>query len=525
VLIDALDRPRVLGALTGVLEKDASSASVEFRMLNGDGSHRWVEARYSPVRDHGGRLVEIEGIMIDVTERKAAEEQILRLARTDPLTGLANRTTFNERLHLAFNASRRGGTSFAVLYLDLDHFKDVNDTLGHPMGDLLLKMVAARLLGGVREADVVARFGGDEFAILQTDVPDPATAGTLAEKLRIAVGLPYTLKGNTAHVTASIGVAPLGVGTVEADAMLAQADLALYRAKDEGRDQYRFHTKDLDDEVRQRVNLTSDLREAIERGELELYYQPQVNLATGNIVGMEALARWHHPTRGMILPSVFISIAEKTGVILPLGRWILDQACGQMRRWRDAGIAPPVLAVNVSMLELRNADGFVGTVTETLAKWGLAPGDLELDVTESMLAQISWARNDVLTDLRKIGVHIALDDFGTDYSSFDYLRRYQINHIKIAQSFIKTAADNPDHAQSIRAIIALARNLRIDVIAEGVETADERALLIAMGATTEGQGFYFSAPVDEARASDLLRAGLIAPAAASPAVDFTVPAE
>jgi len=516
VLIDAMDRPRVLAALTGVLEKDASSASVEFRMLNGDGSRRWVEAHYSPVRDQSGRLVEIEGIMIDVTERKAAEEQILRLARTDPLTGLANRATFTERLHLAFNASRRGGTPFAVLYLDLDHFKDVNDTLGHPMGDLLLKMVAARLLSGVREADLVARFGGDEFAILQTDITDPATAGTLAEKLRVSVDLPYALKGNIAHVTASIGVAPLGVATVEADALLTQADLALYRAKDEGRDQYRFHTKDLDDEVRQRVSLTADLRQAIERNELELYYQPQVNLTSGKIVGMEALARWNHPTRGLVLPSLFISIAEKTGVILPLGRWVLDQACGQMRRWHDAGIAPPVLAVNVSMLELRNALGFVAMVTEILAKWGLAPSDLELDVTESMLAQISWARNDVLSDIRKIGVRIALDDFGTDYSSFDYLRRYQINHIKIAQSYIRTATDNPEHAQTIRAIIALAHNLDIDVIAEGVETAAERALLVSMGATTKGQGFYFSAAVTEAQASDLLRSGAITPVAALP---------
>ncbi len=515
-LIDAIDLPRVLFTLTGVLERGTSNASVEFRMLNGDGSRRWVEARYNPVRDQNGRLIEVEGIMIDVAERKAAEEQILRLARTDPLTGLANRATFTERLHLAFNASRRGGPAFAVIYLDLDHFKDVNDTLGHPMGDLLLKTVAARLLSGVRDTDLVARFGGDEFAILQTDVFDPASAGTLAEKLRLAVDLPYALKGNTAHVTASIGIAPLGTATVEADALLVQADLALYRAKEEGRDQYRFHTKDLDEEVRQRVTLTSDLREAIDRNELELYYQPQVNLASGKIVGMEALARWHHPTRGLILPSVFIGIAEKTGVILPLGRWVLDQACAQMRRWRDRHIAPGVLAVNVSMLELRNGQSFIAMVTEILAKWGLAPGDLELDITESVLAQVSWARNEVLVDLRKLGVRIAIDDFGMEFSSFDYLRRYHINHVKIAQSFIKTATDDPEHARTIRAILALARTLNIEVIAEGIETADERALLVAMGDTTKGQGFHFSAAVNAARASDLLREGSITPARALP---------
>ena len=511
-LIDPDDRDRVWSALTGVLANDALSASIEFRVLNGDRSRRWVEARYSPVRDKSGRLIEIEGIMTDVTERKAAETKILLLARTDPLTGLANRATFAERLHLAFSASRRGGSSFAVLYLDLDHFKDVNDTLGHPTGDLLLQAVAARLVAGVRDLDLVARFGGDEFAILQTDVGDPAIAGTLAEKLRVSVDRPYTFNGNTMHVTASIGIATLGAEIVDSDTMLAQADLALYRAKDEGRDQFRFHTKDLDEEVRERVSLTSDLRDAIERTELELYYQPQVDLASGTIVGMEALARWHHPTRGLIMPSTFISIAEKSGVIIPFGRWVLEEACGQMRRWRDTGIAPPVMAVNISMLQLKNARQFITLVTEVLSKRGLVPGDLELDVTEAILAQVSWARNDVLMDLRKMGVRIAIDDFGTGYSSFDYLRKYHINHIKIARSFINSATDDPEYAQTVRAIIGLARDLQIDVIAEGVETAAEREFLVSAGATTKGQGFFFSAAVNEAEASDLLRKGMITPA-------------
>lgn len=515
VLIDQEDRARVWSALTTVLEKDALSASIEFRMLNGDGSHRWVEARYSPVRDKGKRLIEIEGIMIDVTERKAAEEKILQLARTDPLTGLANRATFSERLHLAFSASQRGGTSFAVLYLDLDHFKDVNDTLGHPMGDLLLKMVTERLVANVRKMDLVARFGGDEFAVLQMDVTDPAAAGALAEKLRVAVDLPYRLKSNTVNVSASIGIALLGPHTVEPDTMLAQADLALYRAKDEGRDQYRFHSKDLDEEVRERVALTFDLRNAIERSELELYYQPQVNLESGRIVGMEALARWYHPTRGIIMPSVFISIAERSGAIIPLGHWILDEACRQMRQWHDAGIAPPTIAVNISMLQLRSADDFIREVTDILTKWHLSPEDLELDVTEAILAQVSWARNNVLMDLRKMGVKIALDDFGTDYSSFNYISKYHINHIKIAQAFINSATSEPERAQTIRAIISLARDLKIDVIAEGVETVEERSLLVSLGAKTNGQGFLYSPAVTGTMASALLRKGMIMPSIAA----------
>ena len=519
-LIDPDDRARVWSALTGVLASDALSTSIEFRVLNGDRSRRWVEARYNPVRDKSGRLIEIEGIMTDVTERKAAETKILLLARTDPLTGLANRATFAERLHLAFSASRRGGSSFAVLYLDLDHFKDVNDTLGHPAGDMLLQAVAARLVANVRDLDLVARFGGDEFAILQTDTTDPAIAGALAEKLRFSIDQPYTLNGNTMHVTASIGIATLGADMIDSDTMLAQADLALYRAKDEGRDQCRFHTKDLDEEVRERVSLTSDLRAAIERNELELHYQPQVDLASGTIVGMEALARWHHPTRGLIMPSIFISVAEKTGVIIPFGRWVLEEACGQMRRWRDIGIAPPVMAVNISMLQLRNALQFITMVTEVLSKCGLVPGDLELDVTEAILAQMSWARNDVLMDLRKMGVRIAIDDFGTGYSSFDYLRKYHINHIKIARSYINSATYDPEYAQTVRAIIGLARDLQIEVIAEGVETAAEREFLVSVGAATKGQGCFFSAAVNEAQASDLLRKGMITP---SPSPSGSVP--
>lgn len=510
-LIHPDDRARVLAALSAVLAKYAPGASTEFRLLKGDGSTRWVEARYSPVRDKNGRLIEIEGIMIDVTERKAAEEKIALLARTDGLTGLANRTTFSERLHQAYSASRRGEAAFAVLYLDLDHFKNVNDTLGHPMGDLLLQAVAARLLTCTRESDVVARFGGDEFALLQGDMADPASAGLLAAKLCHALAEPFLINGNTLRLTASIGVAPLNADAGDAEAMLAQADLALYRAKDEGRNQYRFHSADLDETVRKRVSLSADLHTAMEHGELTLAYQPQVDLATGRIVGMEALARWHHPVRGLVMPTIFIPIAEKTGEIMPLGRWVLDQACGQMRRWIDAGIAPPVMAVNVSLIQLRNAREFMHDVLAALAKWKLAPGNLELDVTEFMLAQVSWSQNDVLMSLRKIGVRVALDDFGTEYSSFDYLREYGVNNIKIDRSFISAVVTDPDRARTMRAIIGMALELRIGIIAEGVETESQRALLLSIGPKSKGQGFFFSAAVDEGDASALLHSGVISP--------------
>jgi diguanylate cyclase (GGDEF)-like protein/PAS domain S-box-containing protein len=512
-LIDPADQVRVHAALAGVMERDAAGgAATEFRLLKGDGSRRWMEARYSPVRDKNGRLIEIEGIMIDVTERKAAEEKIALLARTDSLTGLANRATFLERLYQAFSGSRRGGPSFAVLYLDLDHFKDINDTMGHQVGDTLLQAVAARLVDNVRDTDLAARLGGDEFAILQSDVSDAASSGALAEKLLVALAAPYALAGNIAHVSISIGVAPLEQETVSPDAMLEQADLALYRAKEEGRNKFRFHSDDLDTKVRERIHLAADLREAIEHGGLEIFYQPQVDLNSGSIVGMEALAHWHHPTRGTLMPSDFVSIAEKTGTIQALGRWVLDQACGQMRTWLDAGIAPSVVAVNVSILQLRGAKEFMREVREILAKWRLPGGKLELNVTESMLAQIGWSGNDVLSDLRMLDVRIALDGFGTGYSSFEYLRKYQISYIKIAQSLTNMATQDPEQAQTVRAIISLARELKIGVIAEGVETAAQRSLLSSIGPAKKAQAFLFSKPVTASEAARLLRMGAIVPA-------------
>jgi diguanylate cyclase (GGDEF)-like protein/PAS domain S-box-containing protein len=504
-LIDPEDQPKASAAFERMLDKDALATTIEFRLTRSDGVRRWIEARCSPVRDANGRLAEVEGIMIDVTERKAAEEKIAQLARTDGLTGLANRATFIERLHQAFAASKRGEPGFAVLYLDLDRFKDINDTLGHPIGDLLLKAAAERLLGVARETDLVARLGGDEFAVLQTDTTDPASAGALAAKIRAILAEPFPIEGNDLHITASIGVAPLSKDTPSPEVLLSQADLALYRAKEEGRDQYRFHTDALDVEVRERVSLADDLRKAIESGELEPYYQPQVDLASGQIVGMELLVRWNHPTRGLIMPAVFIPIAEKTGTILLLGRWALDQACRQMKLWRDGGVAPPVIAINISLIQLRNASEFVADVTQYLKKWGLAPSDLELDVTEFTLARLGWAQNDVLTQLRQFGVKIALDDFGADYSTFDYVRTYHVNHLKIARSFIDLATHDPGCAATIRAINGFARELGIEVIAEGVETAEQRSLLLAIGGDSEAQGFYFSEAVRADMATAMLR--------------------
>jgi diguanylate cyclase (GGDEF)-like protein len=445
---------------------------------------------------------------LDANFRKKIEV----LARTDGLTGLANSATFIERLHQAFAATQRGASPFAIISIDLDHFKEVNDTLGHSAGDLLLKSVAGHLNRNCRESDLVARLGGDEFAILQTEVSGVSDAITLASKIHRVLSTPYQLGDGKLFVSASIGISVYTDEMTGPDEMLAKADIALYRAKEDGRDQYRFHSDDLDQEMRERVTLTGDLRKALERNELELYYQPQVELFTGRIAGMEALIRWNHPKRGLLMPADFIPIMEKTDAILALGHWVLDHACEQMSSWRNAGIAPMVLAVNLSLGQLRTGDELIQSVTMTLAKWGLTPKDLELDVTESMLAYATWAYNDVIEQLQQLGVTIAIDEFGTQYSSLDYLKHYRVSRVKIPRAMITAATEqDQENAAMVRAIIGLARELNIEVMAQGVENEAQRDLLTAAPSTTKVQGFYYSAPVPAVHATELLWQRLIEP--------------
>ena len=522
-LIYSDDLPKVGEAMTSILNKGAEGASIEFRLRAGDDALRWVENRYVPVRDKEGRLIEVEGIVIDITERKAAEEKITLLARTDALTGLANRATFTERLSQAFAAAQRGANPFAIHYLDLDKFKPVNDTFGHPVGDLLLQQVAQRLKSCTRETDLVARLGGDEFAILQGEMREPANAGTLAAKVQNALALAFSINGHEVNISVSIGISAYAPDIAGADAMLVQADLALYRSKDEGRNQYHFHSDDLDREVLDRFTLAGEIKKAIERNEFELEYQPQVELSTQNIVGMEALIRWNHPSRGQLAPGLFIPIAEKNGSIVPLGRWVLDQACRQMSLWRKEKLKLSVIAVKLSLFQLKSGQELVRDVTETLAKWGLASSDLEFDVTEATLAQLTWTQNPILPQLRELGVKIAIDDFGSEYSSFDYVRAYRVNHLKVAQSFINRSTTDPECAATIRAIVNFARDIGIVVIAQGVETEQQRDLLTLTDITTQAQGFHFSKAVGAERASELLRHGRVAIAGESLPAEHAAP--
>ncbi|MGV8864841.1 MAG: EAL domain-containing protein [Pseudomonas sp.] len=510
-LIHNDDQAKVDGAMARVLEKDASGASIEYRLRTGDGQYRWVENRYIPVRDKDGRLLEVEGIVLDITERKVAEEKIAHLARTDGLTGLANRSTLIERLHQAFAAAQRGAEPFAMFYLDLDHFKRINDTLGHPIGDLLLQEVAQRIKACTRENDVAARLGGDEFAILQLEMGDPANAGALAAKVRDALVQPYMLDCNEVNISVSIGISTYGPDSESAHHMLVQADMALYRSKEQGRNQYHFHSDEINQEVVDRVLLTNELKKAIEQNELELHYLPEVDLTSGKILGMEALVRWNHPERGLLGADVFIPAAEKTGTIIALGHWVLNQACQQMNQWRSEGKAPPLIAINLSLAQLKSGNELIRDVVETTKKWGLSPSDLEFDVTEATLAQTKWTQNDVLPRLSDLGVQIAIDDFGTDYSSFDYLKTYRVNHLKLAQSFINHASVYPKSALTLRAILNFARDMGIGIIAEGVETHAQRTSLMSTGSPMTAQGYYFSKAVDSLHAGDLLTVGIIEP--------------
>ena len=438
---------------------------------------------------------------------RRANETASQLARTDVLTGLANRRAFSEQLELAFASVAAGGAPFAVHLLDLDEFKDINDTQGHATGDGLLKAVAARLLQTVGPKDIVARFGGDEFAILQRHVSDVHAASGLAQTILAAATTPYAIDGTDLYIDASIGIALHSDRIDGPKAILMQADLALYRAKDDGRGCFRFHRGELDQIVHARVNLTEELRTGIARGELELHYQVQVDIASSRIIGLEALVRWNHPIRGEIQPSVFIPIAERMGAIAPLGEWVLARACRQSWEWQQAGYAVPPIAVNVSAVQLRQPLSFERCVAENFARYAIRPGAIELELTESVLMEVTERQNDALTGLQRLGATIAIDDFGTGYSSLRYLANYPVQRLKIAHELVAGITSDTRSAVVVRSTIRLAQDLGIACIAEGIES-EEQALFLAVSGCEQAQGYFYGRPMAANRIARLLpRAG------------------
>jgi diguanylate cyclase (GGDEF)-like protein len=424
----------------------------------------------------------------DITEQRRSEVKIEYMAHHDSLTGLANRVLLNERLEHAIAQVNRHET-VAVHHLDLDQFKAVNDTFGHPVGDKLLKIVADRLRGLVRETDTIARMGGDEFAIVQPFIADPADATALAQRIITLMSEPYVIDGHQAVIGASIGIA-VGPGDgTSADKLLRNADLALYRAKGDGRGTFRFFEPAMDQQMQTRRIMEQDLRKALPAGEFELYYQPVVNLANSEISGFEALIRWNHPERGIVSPAAFIPLAEEIGFIVPLGEWVIRQACVTAARWPEH----LRVAVNISAVQFRTS-GLMQVIVGALAASGLDPTRLEIEITETVLLHNREATLAVLHQLRALGVRIAMDDFGTGYSSLTYLQCFPFDKIKIDRSFVKDITENSGSLNIVRAVAALANGMGMTATAEGVETREQLDQITSEGCT-EMQGFLFSQPI------------------------------
>ena len=471
-----------------------------------DGIKKWVLVNMRAVRDHDGNIIFYEGTVEDVTDRKLAEEQVQFLAYYDALTGLPNRRLLQDRLEKALAGARRHNERVALLFLDLDRFKIINDSLGHSIGDLLLGEVAERLKKWARAQDTVARIGGDEFIVALTTVQDVHNVAAAAERLMDAMTGEFVVQGHSFSVSCSIGLSIFPEHGLDAETLIKNADAAMYCAKDNGRNNFRFFTEDMNAQVTERLTMENSLRLALDRQELFLVYQPQMDIATEKIIGLEALLRWRHPGLGLVPPDKFIRIAENCGLILPIGEWVLRSACAQARKWQDDGLPPLPIAVNVSAVQFRQ-DGFRDLIGRVLAETGLASQYLELELTESLLLSSVDVIFSVLQELKNMGLKLAIDDFGTGFSSLSYLRQFPISRLKIDRSFVRDVALNSDDAAITTAIISMAKGLNLKVIAEGVEDEAQMAFLRAHQCD-EIQGYYFSRPLAPDEVVDLLRAAV-----------------
>ena len=472
-------------------------------LIRRDGVESAIEDSSAPIHDRRGHVTGAVMVFHDVSTARALTLKLAYFAHHDSLTDLPNRALLNDRLTQAITAAQRHHSAFAVLYLDLDRFKHINDSLGHLVGDCLLQSVALRLSECVRASDTVSRLGGDEFVILLSEVTHAHDAVVCADKLLQAVRMPYVMDEHELQITASIGIVIYPGDGTAVEALLQNADSAMYEAKGRGRNNFQFYRSELNSSAIERQMLESGLRHAMQRHELELHYQPIMQLATGAIAGVEALIRWHHPTLGLVLPAQFISIAEESGLIVPIGQWVLREACRQAKTWQDAGLPLLRLAVNISAVELRS-NGFVAGVTTILAETGFDPRRLELELTETFLMQDSKSTALVLIALKELGVQLALDDFGTGYSSLSYMRRFPIDALKVDQSFVRDLTTDEDDASVVSAVISMGKNLHMRVVAEGVETREQCSFL-EQHKCCEAQGFHFSRPLKANGLADLLR--------------------
>lgn len=468
-------------------------ASFESQIYRKNGEIIWISENARAVRHDDGHVVCYEGTVEDVTERKIYQARIEQQANYDTLTGLANRSLLNDRLQQAILAAASYGTRLAVVFVDLDRFKFINDSLGHHVGDELLRAMAERLKSSVRESDTVARLGGDEFVLLINGQGDPEAVAVVLERMLSDISQPWTIAQGDFNVTCSIGVALYPDDGESADTLLKHADSAMYRAKEKGRNNFQFFTAELNALITQRLELENKLRRALEREQFTLHYQPRIDMQTRRIVGAEALIRWQVADHEIVPPAKFIPIAEEIGLIAPIGKWVLRTACEQNKAWQDAGFEPFVVSVNVSARQFRQ-DSFVQVVAEVLQETGLEARYLEIELTESAVMHDAEQFIAMLGELNDLGVQISLDDFGTGYSSLSYLKRLPVDRLKVDRSFVQDIATDADDATIVRTIIALGHNLGLKVVAEGVET-EQQLEFLRTNHCDELQGYYFAMPM------------------------------
>jgi diguanylate cyclase (GGDEF)-like protein/PAS domain S-box-containing protein len=509
-LVDCVSGAAIDNAVATVIHGDrTATARISFigcTLVRRDGVELGIENRVTVVDDRSGNLIGAVVVIRDVGAARAASLETSRASQHDVLTNLPNRTLFNDRLRQAISLAKRQGKQLAVLFVDLDQFKRINDSLGHTMGDKLLRSVAGRLMACVRRTDTVCRMGGDEFVILLSQVEHAEDAAITARKILRAIAAPHIIDNKSLDINVSIGGSTYPGAGQDAESLLSQADAAMYEAKQHGRNRYEFFRSDMRERLATRLLLEGDLRYALGRNEFLLHYQPKINLKTGLITGMEALIRWRHPERGILLPAAFVPIAEECGLMLPIGQWVLLEACRQSRAWSDSGLGVMPVAVNVSAVEFQGKD-FLSGIRAVLIATGMEPQHLELELTESVLMQDAESAVVTLLALKAMGVRLAIDDFGTGYSSFTYLRRFPVDTLKVDQSFVQEITADPEGTTMVSAMISIGKSLNQRVIAEGVETRLQLDFLQRHGCG-EGQGYYFSHPVVAEHAGNLFKACL-----------------
>lgn len=487
------DREAILVKVHAYLNDPWDYWEEEFRLRHKDGSYKWILARAVPTLDSDHRPIKLTGVHIDITDRVQAESKIKHLAFHDYLTKLPNRLLLKDRLEHAFAQAKRAGTRIFILFIDLDQFKHINDSLGHPVGDSVLREVATRLVEQVREADTVARLSGDEFAVLIESAFDSEKVVTVAEKLLASLRQPFIEEGHKFYLSASIGISMFPGDGDDPTALLKNADAAMYRAKNSGRNRFQFYSEELTHAAFKHIKLEYGLRQALLKDQFQLYYQPKVSLQSGRVVGVEALLRWVHPEEGFIPPQDFITVAEESGLIMEIGEWVLKQACLDAASWKQQGLAFGHIAVNISGVQVQHAE-FVKSVRSALEQSGFSARLLELEVTENVLMEDVEASVMLLEELRQLGISIAIDDFGTGYSSLAYLTRFPVNKLKIDRNFIRNVCVDEQNAEIARAIISLGHTMNMEVVAEGIELEQQLDLLKSEGCD-EGQGYLISRPL------------------------------